>query len=292
MEQGILISCLDVQDIFEGIRAAHEIGYRNVEISACPDDTRPNLVNISEAQRQEARKLVDDLGMKISGLQCHIHNGYGDESETVRNAAVEHTKRMLGLSASIGVDLLHTVSGVAEDSAQHEEKMDRVAACYREILGEAGKDTLRVGMEPVFIYVIGNLAHTRSLYEKISGLPLYINYDPGHFPYHDESPLPFIGEYADKIIHAHGKDSTVEDLAPGEEVNEAEHVFKMPDGKRKFRFVPPGQGLLDWDEIYPALQKAGFDGVISLEMGHGYKGPGEIVARKGYEFFQARYGIM
>ena len=44
--------------------------------------------------------------------------------------------------------------------------------------------------------------------------------------------------------------------------------------------------------LTPALQKAGFDGVISLEMGHGYKGPGEIVARKGYEFFQARYGIM
>ena len=275
MEQGLLISCLEVPDVPAGIRAAHRIGYRCVEISVCPDDKRPNLVDLSDEQRQEIRALTDDLGMKISSLQCHIHNGYADQDAGVRREAVEHTKRMLDVSASIGVDIVHTVSGVAEDTAPHEEKIDRAAASYREILAGADDSTPRVGIEPVFIYVIGNLAHTRSLYEKLGPLPLYINYDPGHFPYHDESPIPFIGEFGDRFIHAHGKDSTVEELKPGEEINAEDHVFPMPDGKRKFRFVPPGQGLLDWDEIYPELKRIGFDGVVSLEMGHGLKGKSE-----------------
>jgi len=292
VEQGLLISCLDVPTLSDAIRLANEIGYRNVEISVCPDDKRPNLATLSHAQRRDARKLIDDLGMKISSLQCHIHNGYADENENTRNRAVDHTKRMLDLAASIGVDFVHTVSGIAEDDAPHDEKIDRVATCYREIFKHTAPDAPRLGIEPVFVYVIGNLAHTQTLYQRLDHLPLYVNFDPGHFPYHDQSPIPFIHEFAHKFVHAHSKDARVDDLAPGEKPTPHDEIFLTPDGKRKFYFVPPGQGVLQWDEIITEMRRAGFDGVLSLEMGHGYQGEPRDIARQVYEFFRTRYDLL
>ena len=289
MEQGLLISCLDAQNLAEGVRVAHGIGYRNCEISVCPGDARPNLVDLADAERREILKLIADLGMRVSAVQCHVHNGYADASESVRRKAVDHTRRMIDLCASLGIGCLHTVSGVAEDDAPHEEKLDRLAACYREILASAGDGAPEIGLEPVFLYVVGNLAHTRSLYERLGELPLQINFDPGHFVYHDESCIPFIEAYGDRIIHAHSKDAVVEpEPVPGSDPN---HTFPTPDGKGFFRFMPPGDGVLPWDDVIEALKKVGFDGVVSLEMGHGYPGPPEKDARKTYAFFRDTYGI-
>ena len=289
MEQGLLISCLNAADVFEAVRISAEIGYRNCEISVCPDDARPNLVNLAPGQRADVCKLVADLGMKITALQCHIHNGYGDAGKAKRDAAVDHTKRMFDLADSIGVDFVHTVSGVAEDDAPHEQQLDRVADCYRQILAAAAGGP-RVGIEPVFIYVVGNLAHTQALYEQLGDLPLGINFDPSHFPYHFESPVPFLDAFADKIIHAHSKDAKVtKGRLAADAVIDAD--YPTADGEHLFRFAAPGRGMLDWDELMGAMRRVGFDGVLTLEMGHGYEGDPTDIARRTYEMFKSNYGL-
>ena len=58
------------------------------------------------------------------------------------------------------------------------KKLDRVADCYSEILKSIGPGSPQVGMEPVFIYVVGNMAHTDALYERLGDTPLMINMDP------------------------------------------------------------------------------------------------------------------
>ena len=45
----------------------------------------------------------------------------------------------------------------------------------------------------------------------------------------------------------------------------------------------PGTGLLDWPAIIPALRAVGFDGVLSLELGHGIPAE-EQVARGNVPF--------
>ena len=294
MEQGMLISCLDTPDVFEAVRIAHGIGYRNCEISVCPGDKRANLVDLTDAGRGDLRRTVDDLGMKISALQCHMHNGYGDADAATRRRAVEHTKRMIDVAASIGVDIIHTVSGIAEDDAPHAEKLDRVASCYVDILTAVGPDTPRLALEPCFLYVVGGLAHTRALFERLGGVPLDVNYDPSHFIYHDESPISFIREYADKIIHAHSKDAIIEASAPPPGADQDPHypIYTTPDGQRGFYFTAPGKGILDWDEIMGQLRSVGYNGVISLEQGHGYRGHPTDIARESYEFFRARYDLL
>ena len=291
MEQGLLISCLDAADVFEAVRISHKIGYRNCEISVCPGDARPNLANLTPGQLTDVRKLVTDLGMTTTALQCHIHNGYGDASKKTRDEAVDHTKRMLDLAAGIEVDFVHTVSGVAEDDAPHAEQLDRVAECYQRILNAAGSDGPRVGIEPVFVYVVGNLAHTQGLYERLGDVPLLINFDPSHFPYHFESPVPFLETYADRIPYAHSKDALVTRITEGSTPEAGDADYPTADGEHMFRFAAPGKGMLDWDELIRALRRVGFDGVLTLEMGHGYEGDPTEIAAQTYAFFKDNYGL-
>ena len=291
MEQGLLASCLDASDLNEALEVTAAIGYRNCEISVCPEDRRPNLATLDPAERETATARARDLGMTISAVQCHIHNGYADASRAVREAAVEHTIRMIDVCAELGIPVLHTVSGVAEDDASREHKLDRAADAYARILDHAKAGSVKVGFEPVYIYVVGNLADTQELLARLDGREdLLINYDPSHFPFHDESPDAFIRAFPKRIVHAHSKDAIV---FPKSGASEAEQAEAEPmSGDRLFRFARPGQGVLDWDAILGALKVVGFDGVISLEMGHGYRGAPRDVAKATYDFFRTEHGLL
>jgi sugar phosphate isomerase/epimerase len=62
----------------------------------------------------------------------------------------------------------------------------------------------------------------------------------------------------------------------------------MP-GRRKFRFMPPGDGQIDQVAVVKALREVGFDGVLSLELGHGVPQP-ESAARKNVAFTRGIVG--
>lgn len=290
MEQGLLVSCLEAKDLIEALEITAEIGYRHCEISVCPDDSRPNLASLDDDARRKAVDRARALGMGISAVQCHIHNGYADTDASVRRKSVDHTRRMIDLCADLGIPVCHTVSGVAEDDAPHKEQVDRVAESMLPILEHAKGTPVEVGVEPVFVYVIGNLAHTNALLGRLDNREDFlINYDPSHFPYHDEPAEDFIRALGDRIVHAHSKDAVVLPVTEGAKPDGKDR-FEMPGG-RFFAFAPPGEGVLDWDVILGALRDIGFDGVLSLEMGHGYEDPPNEVALKTYEFFKDNYGL-
>ncbi len=46
MDQGLLVSCLDTDDLLDALQITADIGYRHCEISMCPDDGRPNLASL------------------------------------------------------------------------------------------------------------------------------------------------------------------------------------------------------------------------------------------------------
>jgi len=290
MEQGLLASCLDAGDLAEALEVTAAIGYRNCEISVCEGDRRPNLATIDDAARKAAMARAGELGLTVSAVQCHLHNGYADACPDVRARAVDHTVRMIDVCAALGIPVLHTVSGVAEDDAAWEAKLARLAESYAAILDHAAGTSVRVGIEPVFAYTIGNLEHTRALLSLLDERPdLYINYDPSHFPYHDEPAEDFIKVLGGRIIHAHSKDAVVRPVTASEPADQMDRWAMS--GDRYFQFVPPGKGDLDWDAIFAALARAGYDHVLSLEMGHGYEGRPRDVAREVYEFFKDGYGI-
>lgn len=288
MQLGLLISNtgLKVGSFRVGAELALEMGYNFVELGMSVAAGEPPCADLGPCSLDEARFIAEDVrssGVDVSAIQCHTSFIAKDADEVERN--VDLTKRAIDYAAEMRVPLVHTVSGPPRDDVEPDDAWASLVRAYGEILEHASDVPVQVGIEPVFVYVVGNLETTRLLFEKLGRDDLCINFDPSHFPYHRESPLPFLKEFADRIVHAHAKDARVEPLTGDEP---APHSWDMGQGEQ-FSFAAPGQGVLDWDAILAALRESGFDGVLSLELGHGIEDE-EQAARDNVTFFRKLLG--
>lgn len=258
MKLGILVGDISRDlgiPLREAIRKAKGWGYEAVELPAS------DLSRSDEQYKPDTAKalssFVSDLGLEITGFQCHV--GYLTDDWRER---VEHTRRMIEIADEIGVPVVHTVTGKLPEDMTIPAGFSRLEAVYSELLRFSEGSGVKVAIEPVFVYLVGNHSTLKRLIESVGRDDLYINFDPSHYPYHGESPIPTIKELGDRIVHAHMKDAIVEP---------------------KFRFAPPGGGVLDFREIISALSDAGYDYVLSLELGHGMEDP-EGMAKENVTF--------
>jgi sugar phosphate isomerase/epimerase len=88
------------------------------------------------------------------------------------------------------------------------------------------------------------------------------NFDPSHFIHQLFDPAKFIDHFADRIFHVHVKDSkvTLDNTSSilGSHLN-------FGDPRRGWDFVSPGHGDLDIDSMIRALNRAGYQGPLSVE---------------------------
>jgi sugar phosphate isomerase/epimerase len=89
-----------------------------------------------------------------------------------------------------------------------------------------------------------------------------INFDPSHFAHQFLDPAAFVEEFADRIYHAHVKDSRKR--LDGRRSILGSHVdFGEPE--RGWTFVSPGHGDVDFEDVFRALNRIGYSGPLSIE---------------------------
>jgi sugar phosphate isomerase/epimerase len=76
------------------------------------------------------------------------------------------------------------------------------------------------------------------------------------------NPVFFIDEFADRIFHVHVKDSRVQ--LNGRNSILSSHL-DFGDHRRGWDFVSPGRGDAKWDQIIRALNRANYQGPLSIE---------------------------
>lgn len=285
MELGILLSGtgLEVASWEQGFNLVKEMGYTQVELAGNDVAGKGEKPDLGKSDVAEAKRIVQSarsVGLGVSAIQSHQCFPLTEEGALA--ASVAHTNRMIDMASACGIPVVHTTTGQRPGGIGDGTMWRMLKEVYDALLDHTQGKGVKVAIEPVFVYMVGNLATLRRLFEVVGRDDLYINYDPSHFPYHDESPLPPIVEFGTRIVHAHAKDALV---VPDPEGAERDTVFEVPGG-RKFSFVPPGKGQIDQVAVVTALKKAGFDGVLSLELGHGIPNP-EQAARDNVGYMRA-----
>jgi len=98
------------------------------------------------------------------------------------------------------------------------------------------------------------------------GRNIGLNMDPSHFWWQGIDPVTVVEEYGDRIGYAHGKDTL---LYPDRIRRQGVLHFSPPSdpSKAPWHFVSVGEGHDDatWTALIKALQKAGYDDVVSIE---------------------------
>jgi sugar phosphate isomerase/epimerase len=89
-----------------------------------------------------------------------------------------------------------------------------------------------------------------------------INFDPSHLHWQQVDPVAFLEGLGDRVTHVHCKDAARR--LTGRNGILASHL-PFGDPRRGWDFRSVGRGGVDWEEIFRALNRIGYDGPLSVE---------------------------
>ncbi|MCA9430909.1 MAG: sugar phosphate isomerase/epimerase [Candidatus Omnitrophica bacterium] len=237
-----------------GVRKASEIGYKYVE--PCFLMGRCLLSNVGychvtsmDVDPQVIQALVDDAGVKISGLSTHSDLLSVEFGVLYARKAIAYAKA-LGVNVVQICEDMHPPDWVTEEDAYQIMKMN-----LRAISETCEDNGVYLGIEQHGPYT-GKIESLTRILELVDSEWIRVNYDCGNTFLAGTDPYEMLDAVADKIVHVHAKDISVQQAE-----EERGKVTGTAVG------CACGDGVIDWTRIVNRLKEAGFDGVLSVECG-------------------------
>ncbi len=168
---------------------------------------------------------------------------------------VRYLTQALRWTHELGVGIIVTDEGVKADFT--DEETDFLLAKYTltKVAREAEHRNMRVGLEQHQIYSKTPEGMARLL-KLVDSPAIGVNFDTGNAYLAGADPHKWFAEVADKLVHVHAKDISVEhsDAERGK-------VTGTPVG------CACGDGVIDWKDIIATCKKAPRDLCLSVECG-------------------------
>ena len=108
----------------------------------------------------------------------------------------------------------------------------------------------------------------RAFLDAVDSPTMGLNYDPSHLIRMGVDPLGFLGEFAGRVGHIHGKDTEILSERLYELGTEQPPTFAEPIafGGAHWRYCIPGHGRMRWSKAFEVLAAGGYDGHVSIEL--------------------------
>ena len=199
---------------------------------------------------------------------------WGDgDPEGVRRRAAERMKDTARAAAQLGVEVVtgFTGSGIwhllysfpPNDFETVEQGYVDFAERWSPIIDVFDAEGVRFALEVHPTEIAYDFATTRKALAALGHRPGFgINFDPSHFEHQFLDSAAFVTEFADRIYHVHVKDS-IRRLDGRSSILGGHLDFGTPG--RGWDFVSPGHGDVDFEALFRALNRIGYQGPLSIE---------------------------
>lgn len=277
MELGFLTACLPRLGLDEIAAWAGDAGYRGLEVAVWPDEpSRPweaSHIDVHRLDAAGAERLRADLaghGLAISALAYYENNLDADERRRAR--VHDHLRKVVDAAALLGCGLVGTfvgrdVSATVRDNVRLAEKtlpplVDYAAARGVRLVVE---NCPMEGWHPDGYPA--NLAYSPELWDWLTSLGLYLNFDPSHLVWLGIDPLAALSGHLDRVLHVQAKDVQVDTSARNRHgvLGRALDREDSPWESGWWRYRVPGLGEVDWRRLVDRLYEGGYEGFISVE---------------------------
>ena len=199
---------------------------------------------------------------------------YGDgEEEGVRTRAAERMKDTARAAARLGVQQVNGFTGSSiwhllysfppNDFGAIERAYEDFAARWNPIMDVFDQEGVRFGLEVHPTEIAYDFVTARKTLAAIDNREAFgINLDPSHFAHQSLDTAQFALEFPDRIYHVHVKDS--KKRLDGRRSILASHL-DFGEEARGWDFVSPGHGDVDFEHLFRALNRIGYEGPLSIE---------------------------
>ncbi|MGC9194738.1 MAG: sugar phosphate isomerase/epimerase family protein [Syntrophobacteraceae bacterium] len=237
--------------LLETIRLLAQAGYSGIEIMAdAPHAYPPHL---GQKEIKEIRLALERNRMQISNLSSFMLRAIGDiyhpswieADPALRSKRIEHTINSIELAHELGAETISTGPGGPLDGMEPEGAMKLFRDGLRQIESLAAKRKVKVLIEPEPELMIENSDQFKEFCKDMNPEIFGLNFDIGHFFCVWEDPAAKIVELKDYIGHFH-----LEDIGRS----------------RVHHHILLGDGALDFDSIFAAMEKIGYTGFVTVEL--------------------------
>jgi sugar phosphate isomerase/epimerase len=243
-------------DLISAVRNISKIGYQGVEILC---DTPHWLSHqVSDEAVAALRQTLNDTGLAISNLNANTANGYFDplppenvfepslssSNDTWRSWRIDYTIKTLQLAKQLGANCISVTSGQPASGGKPETGLDILTESLKHICEHADKLGIRVGIEYEPGLLVERASELEALISRVDSPWLGANFDIGHSFLCGESAQDAVALLKGRIWNVH-----VEDIH-----------------NQKHYHLIPGEGELPFKEYFTALEAAGYDNYLTVEL--------------------------
>ena len=276
MKLGIVSAIYDGFTFEEMIDHASAVGYECVEVACWPQGkaerryagvSHIDVENTSNEYITYVKDYCAKKNISISSLAFYPNTMDGDLEK--RNASIAHLKKVINMSALMGVNMVTTFIG-RDQTKTVEENLEIFMEVWPEIIKLAEEKGVKIAIEncPMLFGADQwpggqNLFTTpklwRKMFELIPSDNFGINYDPSHFIWQQIDYVKPLYEFKDKIFHVHYKDIKVYE----DKLNDV-GIMAYPLEYMSPKL--PGLGDVDWGKYVSALTDIGYEGPTCIEV--------------------------
>ena len=232
---------------------------------------RPERLDDRQPPRR-ARPSATRIDARHQGVVPPDVWGDGDP-EGVRQRAAEKLKDTARAAARFGVTTVTGFTGSPiwhmlysfppNDFAEIERGYEEFAERFSPIIDVFDAEGVKFALEVHPTEIAYDFVTTRKTLDALDNREGFgINFDPWHFAHQFLDSAAFVTEFADRIYHVHVKDSIKR--LDGRRSILGWHL-NFGEEARGWDFVSPGHGDVDFEELFRALNRIGYQGPLSIE---------------------------
>jgi sugar phosphate isomerase/epimerase len=232
-------------------------------------DNDLNVIDVGGDADQIAGQITT-AGLKIGSADFKNIHSLISSDPGKRRETVELNKPYIQACAKQGIRNFFTVMLPEDPSKSRAENFGYMVAGLEELVPilESENSFLVIEGWPGPGSLVCNPEGYRALFQQVPSASMAINFDPSHLIRMGIEGIKFLNEFADRVKHAHGKDTQVYPEAFYEYGNELPPIFGKPHdfGAMSWRYTIPSAGVFRWQKGLEILREAGYKGAISIEL--------------------------
>jgi sugar phosphate isomerase/epimerase len=240
----------------EAARRIAAIGYTGIEIMADVPHAWPAY--LLDEQKQAIKDSLRREQLAISNINAFMMNAINDARQKYwhpswiepykpyRQVRIDHTIRALDLAKELGSPCITTEpGGPLEPGQSWENGLAIFLESLQPVIAHAEKVGVRLLVEPEPGLLIETALQAEEFMRHMRSPAVGLNFDIGHMFCVKDDPAEALHQLEKWIHHVH-----LEDIA----------------ASRVHHHLVPGEGAIDFDSVFDALEDIGYDGWVTIEL--------------------------